>query len=85
MKDVMAHDGHAMGAAAPSPRNAPPPHGAPEGALLKAPHEMAPGPNMTMPMTPGTPGTTAPASPKNRDMSFLILPSGPAAPGLARG
>lgn len=90
MRDVMAHDGHhssgALGAAPPSPRAGPPPHGhRPEGALQKAPDEIAPVPNVTKPPSPGTPGTTKPDSPKNRDMSHLILPAGPNGQAWLRG
>lgn len=90
MRDVMAKDGHrmggAMGAAMPSPRAGPPPHGhRPDGALLKQPEEIAPGSNVTKPSSPGTPGVTKPDSPKNRDLSFLTLPAAFGAPDRARG
>jgi cytochrome o ubiquinol oxidase subunit 2 len=95
MRDVMAHDmkaggGHpdAMkaGAGMPSGRNAPPPHGGkPDGALFKSPEEMAPAPNVTKPPAAHKPGHTEPNSPKNRDMSFHLLPSVPATPRAARG
>ena len=90
MRDVMAKDGHrmggAMGAAMPSPRAGPPPHGhRPDGALLKQPEEIAPGSNVTKPPSPGTPGVTKPDSPKNRDLSFLTLPAAFGAPDRARG
>jgi cytochrome o ubiquinol oxidase subunit 2 len=90
MKDVMARDGHHMGGEhgmtpVPAPRGTPPPGGArPEGALMKEPHEIAPVPNVTKPREPGTPGATEPASPKNRDMSFLVLPS-QGGPSIALG
>ena len=81
-------DPHAMevGAGMPSGRDAPPPHGTkPEGALFKDSEEIAPGPNVTKPREPGVPGATRPASPRNRDMSFLLTPCVPATTDTARG
>lgn len=76
MSDVMAHDAHAMaGSMTPAHGMSMPGSPAPKGALLKDPAQIAPGPNVTKPRTPGTPGVTKPDSPKNRDMSSL-LPTG---------
>ncbi len=50
------------------------PHQKPEGALFKDESEIAPVPNVTKPRQPGAPGATEPASPRNRDMSFLLVP-----------
>lgn len=81
------HGGHGGHEAMPSSRTGPmPAHDRPEGALMKAPEEIAPGKNVTAPREPGTPGSTQPASPKNRDISFLRhLPQGPAAAARADG
>ena len=38
-------------------------------ALFKEPGEIAPVPNVTKKRQPGAPGSTEPASPRNRDMS----------------
>lgn len=53
--------------------------------MAKYGHRMAPPPHGTMPMSPGKPAAADPAPMKHHDMSFLILPSGLGAPGLARG
>jgi cytochrome o ubiquinol oxidase subunit 2 len=75
-----------VGSGMPAGRDAPPPHGEkPKGALFKEGDEIAPAPNVTKPRQPGQPGSTQPASPRNRDMSFLLLPSVPALPVTARG
>ena len=83
MSEVMARDQAAgggaahkmkMGAGMPSGRTAPPPRGEkPKGAIFKEGDEIAPVPNVTKPPKPGAPGTTDPKSPRNRDMSFLLL------------
>jgi len=87
MRDVMAHDQMAnggkpspmAGVAQPSGRDATPPPGSkPSGALFKKPSEIVPAPNVTKPRQPGVPGKVDPASPRNRDMSLLILPTAPA-------
>jgi len=39
---------------------------------------------VTKPRQPGVPGSTDPASPRNRDMSLLILPTAPAPVAIAR-
>jgi cytochrome o ubiquinol oxidase subunit 2 len=93
MMDVMMHDRQAgggdphkmeAGSGMPAGRATPPPHGTkPTGALLKDSDEIAPGPNVTKPRKSGAPGATKPASPRNRDMSFL--PTMPGAPVMARG
>lgn len=77
MSAMMAHDSGKMAPGAMSPGGlSPPPNGSrPEGALMKSPDEIAPGPNVTKPAQPGTPGTAKPASPQNRDMSLLISPA----------
>jgi cytochrome o ubiquinol oxidase subunit 2 len=89
MSDVMAHDMQAGGgkpdvarAGAGMPgRGAPPPRGGkPEGALFKDGNEKGSSPNVTKPRQPGAPGAAEPASPRNRDMSFLLQ----TAPGTAR-
>jgi cytochrome o ubiquinol oxidase subunit 2 len=95
MSDVMARDrqaggGHPhpmkAGSGMPAGRAAPPPRGTkPEGALFKDTDEIAPAPNVTKPRQPGAPGATQPDSPRNRDMSFLLMPPGPASAGSARG
>ena len=84
MSDIMARDrqaggGHpgAMkaGEGMPPGRAAPPPRGEkPKGALFKDADEIAPVPNVTKPPKPGAPGATQPDSPRNRDMSFLLVP-----------
>ena len=61
------------------------PRDKPEGALFKEKEEIAPGPNVTKPRKPGAPGASQPASPRNRDMSFLLLPTVPGLAGTARG
>lgn len=88
MSDVMRRDmrrggGHPhdmeAGGGMPAGRAAPPPHGhKPEGALFKDGTEKGSGPNVTKPRGKDAPGSTAPQSPKNRDMSRLSLP----APGV---
>ncbi|MDP9085911.1 MAG: COX aromatic rich motif-containing protein, partial [Pseudomonadota bacterium] len=87
MRDVMSHDQRAnggnpdpmSGVAMPSGRNAPPADGEkPKGALFKNPGEMIPAPNVTKPRQPGAPGNAEPSSPRNRDMTLLILPTAPA-------
>ncbi len=87
MRDVMAHDAAAgggdphatqAGAGMPGRHSAQPPGGAkPKGALFKDESEIAPAPNITKPRQPGAPGATKPASPENRNMSFLL----PTVPG----
>lgn len=88
MRDVMIRDGHkARGGheLMPAGRAAQPPGPQPQGAVFKAPDEVAPGSNVTRPAAPGAaPGPAQPASPKNRDMS-LITPARPAAPQTAIG
>jgi cytochrome o ubiquinol oxidase subunit 2 len=85
MSDVMARDMRA-GGAMPAGRDAPPPSGAkPKGALFKNAGEIAPGLNVTQPRKPGAPGSTQPASPRNRDMSLLLPPAAPGSPGVGRG
>jgi cytochrome o ubiquinol oxidase subunit 2 len=84
------HDGQAnmaqpgdpnIGSGMPTTRNAPPPHGEkPEGALFKEGDEKGVGPNITKPRGSDTPGTTAPASKKNRNMSFNQVPAALASP-----
>ncbi|MEO6247269.1 MAG: ubiquinol oxidase subunit II [Sphingomicrobium sp.] len=69
MKDVMAHDGAGGGMMPPANGSIPAPGAKPDGALFKRPHDIAPGPNVTKPRQPGAPGTTDPASPRNRDLS----------------
>ena len=70
-----------VGAGMPSGRNAPPPAGQkPEGAIFKEGGEKGSGPNVTKPRGQDKPGSTKPASPKNRDMSFNLVPAAPAAP-----
>lgn len=90
MSDVMRRDmrrgggdPHDMGVGSgmPAGRAAPPPHGhRPEGALFKEGDEKGSGPNVTKPRGGDAPGSTAPRSPRNRDMSFLS----PTAPGADR-
>ena len=80
----MAHDRAAGAGLVPSHGSIPAPGAKPDGALFKRPTDIAPGPNVTKPPAPGTPGTTDPASPRNRDMSLLILPTVPAPAAAAR-
>jgi cytochrome o ubiquinol oxidase subunit 2 len=72
MHDIMAAD-RKMDAGGkglvPPAHNSMPQHGKPEGALMKSPHEISPGLNVTKPPAPGAPGSTAPGSPRNRDVS----------------
>src|SRR5690606_18417039 len=75
-RERKADGGHAHGGAGeplmPRGRGSMPPHGdKPEGALMKAPEEIAPGSTVTKPRAPGTPGATQPDSPKNRDMAVI--------------
>ena len=77
MSQMMNHDGAKMDhGAIPPGRLSPPPGGErPDGALMKSPDEIAPGSNITKPAEAPPPGTTKPASPQNRDMTFLIPPA----------
>jgi cytochrome o ubiquinol oxidase subunit 2 len=77
MSAMMSHDGHRIdhGATPPGRLSAPANGPRPEGALMKSPDEIAPGSNVTKPAQPGTPGTAKPASPQNRDMTFLTPPA----------
>lgn len=93
MNEVMAADrrrggahGHGGGdSLVPPARDVPHQHGAPpEGAIMKSPGEIAPAPNVTKPRPSQPPGTTEPASPRNRDMSMLE-PRQPAAAAGAGG
>jgi cytochrome o ubiquinol oxidase subunit 2 len=85
MSDVMAHDRQAD-ALTPAGGGAPPPHGGmPKGALFKGAREISPGLNVTQPRGPGVPGSTQPASPRNRDVSFLPPSTAPGLPGVGRG
>lgn len=88
MHEVMAADRaadragrHRGDAMMPPGRNAPPPHGhKPDGALMKEPHEIAPGSNVTKPPAPKPPpGPAKPSDSRNRDMSFLDRIPGQAA------
>ncbi|MGK6356787.1 ubiquinol oxidase subunit II [Sphingomonas sp. DT-207] len=89
MTDVMRRDmeaggGHPhdprAGAGMPPGRSAPPPAGQrPEGGLFKEGEEKGTAPHYTKPPEPGTPGSTEPASHKNRDMSHNLLPAAPRA------
>ena len=85
MSQTMQHGQHGQGgpgAGMPSTRNAPPPHGSkPEGALFKEGEEKGTGPNVTKPVNPNeAPGSTAPHSHKNQDMSFNLVPVAPGTP-----
>jgi cytochrome o ubiquinol oxidase subunit 2 len=82
MSDVMAHDRRADGAMDAGHEAPPQPGGKPKGALFKTGADMAPRLNVTQRRKPGAPGSTQPASPRNRDMSFLLPPI---APGAGRG
>ena len=74
MSEVMARDAH-PGAVMPAGRDTPGPPGAKsEGAFFKQGNEIAPGPNVTKPRAAPPPGVSKPASPRNRDMSFLLVP-----------
>ncbi|SEM70484.1 cytochrome bo3 quinol oxidase subunit 2 [Sphingomonas gellani] len=91
MSDVMRHDQAQgggepndvrAGAGMPSGHESMPPHGQkPEGAIFKDGEEKGSGPNITKPRGPGAPGSTQPASQKNRDMSYLIIPPVPGVAG----
>jgi cytochrome o ubiquinol oxidase subunit 2 len=61
------------------------PRSKPEGALMKDADEIAPVPSRGKPPSGDTPGATDPASSRNRDMSYLLLPTAPGTPGAARG
>jgi cytochrome o ubiquinol oxidase subunit 2 len=82
MSDVMAHDRLADGAMDAAHDVPPPPGGMSKGAMFKTGTDIAPGLNVTRPREPGAPGPTQPASPRNRDMSFLLPPG---SSGAGRG
>ncbi|MDF2495607.1 ubiquinol oxidase subunit II [Sphingomonas sp.] len=93
MSEIMARDAalrgakpHEMrpGAGVPAGRTSIP-REKPEGALLKDSEEIEPAPHLSKPPLPGAPGATKPDSPRNRDMSFLLLPTVPGLTGAARG
>jgi cytochrome o ubiquinol oxidase subunit II len=86
MSEVMHRDravggGHPheveAGSGMPQGRDAAPPHGAkPDGALFKEPDPET-GKSRDKPVPPGqAPGVTDPGNPKNRGLSFTILPAG---------
>ncbi|RDE05675.1 ubiquinol oxidase subunit II [Sphingomonas aracearum] len=92
MSEIMRHDSHAggapfdnrVGAGMPAGRQSVPPHGnKPEGALMKDNDEKGSAPNVTKPRGSEPPGSTQPASPKNRDMSQTTLPPVPGVSGTA--
>ncbi|MDV3459292.1 ubiquinol oxidase subunit II [Sphingomonas sp. HF-S4] len=80
MKDVMRHDMES-GMGMPAGRNNSTPGDKPEGAIFKEGEEKGTGPNVTKPRATGAPGSTQPASQKNRDMSLNLVPT---APGSSR-
>jgi cytochrome o ubiquinol oxidase subunit 2 len=57
----------------------------PEGALFKDKQEIEPAPHLSKPPQSKVPGATDPGSPRNRDMSFLLLPPALGSAGAARG
>ena len=95
MSDIMARDraaggGHPQameaGSGMPAGRGSMPRGERPEGGLMKDADEIETAPNVTKPRQPGAPGATKPDSPRNRDMSFLLLPTVPGATArTARG
>ena len=92
MSEIMARDAALRGAkphemrpvGAPAGRTSIP-REKPDGALLKESEEIEPAPHLSKPPQPGAPGSTKPDSPRNRDMSFLLLPTVPGVTGAARG
>jgi cytochrome o ubiquinol oxidase subunit 2 len=88
MSEIMARDRaaggggpHEMeaGSGMPSGRGSVP-RGKPEGGLMKDAGELETAPNVTKPRQPAPPGPTKPGAARNRDMSFLLLPT---VPGVA--
>lgn len=94
MSEIMARDNAAGGGGEPNPMQAGEgmpagrqsiPRGKPEGGLMKDTDEITPVPHNSKPRLPGAPGSTDPASPRNRDLTFLSPPATPGQPRAARG